>query len=818
MSRDGHRDWYPGPQENDPCWPALKRWLLEQKGWDPVVVDDIDRASTKVVSQLDAPGEREFNTRGLVLGYVQSGETANFTAVTAKAADAGYRLFIVLSGLHNGLRRQTQERLERELVQLSPELWHCLTSVEEDFQAPGNATAYLSERSTQRVLCVMKKNAPRLRRLLRWLRTADRQVLEGCPVLMIDDEADQASVDTNGTEDPSVINGLILNVLRQFPRSAYLGYTATPFANILSDTSSRELLYPTDFIVDLPQPEAYFGAARLFGTGVVDHDTGEQDDGLDVIRMVPEADVGLLTPASLREKDGFDPEVGSSLEQALRWFWLACAVRRLRGQADSHMSMLVHSTMLTLIHQRIGERIGERLRQLQLLVQREEAGLRKELEAQWNDEIGRAASEAPDASSPSFADVWKMLPGVLRDCRVVVENGRSQERLEFPEKGGSCQIIVGGNTLSRGLTIEGLMVSYFVRSSRTYDTLLQMGRWFGYRIGYGDLPRIWMTAELQDSFQHLARVEEEIREHIERYEREGCTPADFAPHIQTHSTLAVTSQMKMQYAVTVRMSFDEGVKQTTYLNHRDLEWVHGNTRAAKALLRAAHRLHPPEMVWGRHLLYRDVPTQEVLEFLKDYRIHERHGDMPADQLRNWIGAQNGDGRLLRWNLGVVTRGASSLGPEWQWTGLLPNDQPVTLINRAKLKGTSPANVKAIMGKVDRTLDFGFETPPRTAPNDYDGSFVSWTKDHRSPPDDHVADPNTGRNTPLLLSYPIAAHSDLERSNNRERLDAVDHIIGLAMIFPRSPHLTPQSYITADLSRNLDEEDALDWYAELGGEE
>ena len=257
--------WYTGPGPDDRYWPDLESYI-ERRGWDRPTIDSIDQASTKILSYLPHPGAGQFNTKGLVLGYVQSGKTANYTAVMAKAADVNYKLFIILSGLHNNLRSQTQRRLQRELVNLNPEDWYTLTSIDRDFRQIGNATAFLSARSGQKVLCVVKKNASVLRRLRSWLSGASEEALRDCPVLVVDDEADQASVNTaRNLEYRSTINNLIVEILGFLPKSAYVGYTATPFANVLIDPSSIEDLYPRDFIVDLPKPDNYFGPEKIFG-------------------------------------------------------------------------------------------------------------------------------------------------------------------------------------------------------------------------------------------------------------------------------------------------------------------------------------------------------------------------------------------------------------------------------------------------------------------------------------------------------------------------------------------------------------------------
>jgi hypothetical protein len=234
--------WYAGPQDGDRFWRAL-RAALEAENWKFQDVANLDDASSKVVARMSHPLEKSFKTRGLVVGHVQSGKTTNFTSVISKAADVGYRFFIVLSGIHNGLREQTQERLKEALVDTNPEYWLPLTGELKDFTPPENATAYLSRVGEQHVLCVVKKNASRLRKLLEWLASADPRVLEKCPVLIIDDEADLAGVGT------AAINGLIRDLLARLPKVAYIGYTATPFANLLIDPSAEDL-YPSDFIID----------------------------------------------------------------------------------------------------------------------------------------------------------------------------------------------------------------------------------------------------------------------------------------------------------------------------------------------------------------------------------------------------------------------------------------------------------------------------------------------------------------------------------------------------------------------------------------
>lgn len=253
--------WYPGPSAGDRFWPALEQ-DFRRSGLTATAIESIDGASTKIVGLLAPPWENPVRTRGLVLGYVQSGKTSNFTSVIAKAADAGYRLFIVLSGMHNNLRRQTQARLDEQLVELNKGLWLPLTSETADFGRAPNPDALLTV-ADRRFLCVVKKNASRMRSLVTWLSGAAVATLQSCPILVIDDEADQASVNTAEEEEHrTAINRLLVELL-SLPKVAYIGYTATPFANLFVDPNVPPDIYPRDFIVDLPRPADYFGPERI---------------------------------------------------------------------------------------------------------------------------------------------------------------------------------------------------------------------------------------------------------------------------------------------------------------------------------------------------------------------------------------------------------------------------------------------------------------------------------------------------------------------------------------------------------------------------
>lgn len=787
---DALQSWYIGPQDGHKFWPAYEKHLRGM-GWEkrmPGSVASLDIASTKVVSFLSPPGAGSIRTRGLVLGYVQSGKTANFTAVIAKAADAGYRFFLVLSGINNALRRQTQERLDREIIALNPEEWVTITDSVHDFRATTNVNAFLGDRASVKILGVVKKNKFRLARLLDWLRSARPEVLRNCPVLIIDDEADQASPNSaRDQEDRTAINRYLIEILETLPKAAYVGYTATPFANLLIDPAPEKDLYPRDFIVDLPRPDDYFGPERIFGRDPLDWEEPDAaSDGLDMIRRVPDEEVPLLKPANARAREGFRPALTDSLRQAVRYFLLASAARRSRGQEKEHCSMLVHTSEYTSVHDGFKDPIENERSSLLRGLKAKDKDLLNLLREQWEAEQVRVPPALVGRTPTSFDQLLPFLESALTDAEVILEHSRSATRLNYSEP-GRLYIVVGGNVLSRGLTIEGLTVSFFIRSASAYDTLLQMGRWFGFRPGYEDLPRMWMTKELEDYFRHLAVVEREIRYDIDRYKNREITPLEFGVRIRTHPQLAVTSKLKMQHAVAAEMSFAGQAPQTLVFRHKDPDWLKSNIDATRRLVAAIRsRGITDERAGGRpHRIFRRVPVDDVLAFLADYRIDSSQVEMPSALLLSYIGAQNDKGRLKSWNVAIVGRS----DPKWGSIVLGHSDE-VPLVNRAKYDRRTDglADVKALMSALDPGADLAV---PSESLRKLSRTELLLQRDELLP------------DIGLILLYPINKDSQPApgtRDPKRQPLDAVDHVIGLALAFPNPKDNTPQSYVTADLSQ------------------
>lgn len=775
----GRQSWYTGPRKTDKYWPAVER-ILRKQGWGNTSIESLDESSTRIVSLLNHPQEKTFRSRGLVVGYVQSGKTTNFTSVIAKAADRGYKLVIVLSGIHNGLRRQTQRRLEQQLVELNPTHWHALTGMDHDFRPTVKPAGFFGRTSTTRVLCVVKKNAAVLRKLATWLEAAS-QYLEDTPTLIIDDESDQATVATR------TINPLILRVMESLPRSVYLGYTATPFANLLIDPSAQDL-YPRHFVVNLPKPEGHFGTEVIFGRDAVDGEDPEDVwDGHDMVRQVPDDEIEHVRPLRRADIDTFAPTFVPSLRNAVEYFLLSTAARRVRGTGNPHSTMLVHTSVNTAVHLSFRAPFTD-------LLSRTRAGLDDaetldRLRVLWDDETKRVPAEAFDEKKVPFGELLPELPGVIQDCRVVMDNSSSEDRLDY-ENGPVVAIAVGGNTLSRGLTLEGLSVSYFVRAVSAYDTLLQMGRWFGFRNGYADLPRIWMTEELAGWFRHLAVVEHEMRQDIDRYMTEDLTPMDFAVRLRTHPALMVTARAKMKDAVTASASYGGQRLQTHYFR-TDADWLGKNIDAARTLVRTSVQDATEHAVDGARHVFRDVPYSSILEFLTEYSFHEEWGIASTELLTEYIQKRVRSDALRRWNVAVVGN------PITDDNAFVLNDQvTVGRIARARLTtGRADfADIKTLMSRKDAAMDLTGDFTGRSE-NDIMRARMAQA-------------PTTG----LLVLYPIDKASEPATDharNTRENLGAADHVIGVGLVFPEAVGADAEAYgyIQADLSGiEIEEED------------
>lgn len=772
--------WYSGPKPADRHWPALREYLIHTKGWaegDVVGPKSIDESSTEVVSLLANPSEEKFSCRGLVVGHVQAGKTANMTAVIAKAVDAGYDAVIILAGMTNKLRLQTQNRLVADLCERRPLEWQVLTPADEDgdFRAPPHG-GFL-EHTDKAQLAVVKKNVSPLGELMRTIEETPPVVRSRLRVLVIDDECDQASVNTANRElDMSRINEEIRQLLEEFPRVTYVGYTATPFANVLIQpyrVEGQQLddLYPRDFISALPTSTSYFGAERLFGRPALDGDEDRpEEDGLDVVRIVPEEDVSGLQPPRASERFDFDPVLASSLRDACLYFIATCAARLARGNQDRHMTMLVHTSTHVAMHNKIAECIEEWIGKSARDLEAGRGADARRLTELWEEEQGRVTDGIPAYRQIASEELFGHIPVVLRRLQVPVENASSEDRIDYREP-PKTYIVVGGSILARGLTLEGLVVSYFLRSSSQYDTLLQMGRWFGYRHDYEDLPRIWTTVQLYDRFRELARVEAEIRGEIAEYTKRSLTPMDVPVRIRSVPGMAITGAAKMKAASRCAISFWGMHRQTFRFLHTEphSQVIEKNWQAGANLLEDARAfgVEPRDVRGGR--LLEGVPRNAIVRFLDSYAVHEHQPDLAGGLLREFV---SGAGEVLdRWNVGIIEPGDTRHSE-----AALGNAGLVRVVNRARFwpypeasPSDEPADIKALMSRGDLSID---------CPKKLGAGSMGWQeiKDARAK---QVGD------MPLLILYVIAHDSEPQQKNSkyRIRLDACRDLLGFGVVLP-----------------------------------
>jgi hypothetical protein len=594
------------------------------------------------------------------VGYVQSGKTANFTALAARASDVGYRLIIVLSGIHDSLREQTQKRLNKELVQIG-DSWTTLTDYDNDFLIPPNPDGFGSGGT---VLVVAKKIVPVLNRISSWLSiVGDR--MKDIPLLLIDDEADQASVNTKGnrrditvsdprnTDEkldsdtaPTRTNALIRSILNQCPRATYVAYTATPFANLFINPEAfdREVghdLFPRNFVVQLPRPEGYTGTEELFGPAAAE---------MDVLRSVADEDVLRLRPK--RRKKGApivvrnQEQLPQSLCDALLAFCIAGAIRTLRGITDKPHTMLVHVSHEQKDQMRIGESIQAQLRAWRMSEEIVPGSMINPLRSVLSD-FGNVALPEGINVEDVIAKAIHVLK-IIED--VAILNSTTGENLRYEERPCCHLIAVGGNRLSRGLTLEGLTIAYFIRTTTTVDALLQMCRWYGFRTGYGDLIRIWTTQGIADWFVELAVVEQSLRDSILRLERAGKRPDQMQVAVKAHSHLLLTSNVKSRMADQTGRTWSAQCPQTILLPLSDLSSLRKNINVTSQLLSQ----HPPTANRHGGAIAFDVPVIAIINFLRGFQGHPDAIAFNSGDLAEWIEERVAADELTKWTIFVAS--------------------------------------------------------------------------------------------------------------------------------------------------------------------
>lgn len=530
------------------------------------------------------------------------------------------------------------------------------------------------------IIAVVKKNPSVLDRLYQWLSAQVSSSPEGAGIigdkslLMIDDEADHASINTNKPEwKPTRINSQIRDILNVFRRSGYVGYTATPFANIFIPINKDDL-FPRDFIINIPSPSNYIGPEKVFGFRFLEEDE-PSDDVLPIVHRIE--DYALFVPDRHKKDDQLPSAIPDSLKLAIRCFILTCAIRRLRGQTSVHNSMLVHVSRFQRWQSHITELIQNQFDYYRMGIDQNDKDTLDLFRSTFEEDQSSyksycsASSQILDSSLSNIdpgIDVhsWKdVLPNLHEAAsRIFVRqmHGGSRDVLDYYDhKEGLSVIVIGGNKLSRGLTLEGLSISYYLRSSRMYDTLMQMGRWFGYRPKYIDLCRLFTTRELNEHFCHITHASEELREEFDiMADVAGSTPEQYALKVRTHpGVLQISATNKIRMATNVRLSWSGRLIESYELlksqNATTQNWEHTKSH---------FRSYPGKYeTKGNSLLWSDVSVNRITDFLQGLVTPENLKAYDPSNLVRFINAQIPNGELTHWRVALMSKHNATRPPE-----------------------------------------------------------------------------------------------------------------------------------------------------------
>lgn len=669
---------------------AYSSFLKNYRRWNPSVVDSIIHSSSKILERFPDTTNEKFTTKGLVVGYVQSGKTASMASLINLAADHGYKLVIVLAGLLKDLRLQTQNRMDQEITGASEEFsaeemiqhradvnkWVRLTKadIDSDFR-PGSTQWDASEHTPK--LIVMKKIPSIINSLSEWIRSSPHMDLKKFPVLIIDDESDHATIDTNysqvdddGNPVPaSKTNEAIRELVKLFPKCVYVGYTATPFANFFIDAVREDDLYPRDFICVLEEPKGYWGARQLFGLGMSPSGLSSEevhDSSVDLIEIIDSNEV-----MQYNQNENFCP---SFLREALYSFILTSLARLARGQdgPKNNFAMLVHPSRLKDDHEECKLLIEAEIEivknKLRFPNKPMCKSLLQEFKNLWDTKFLPKTKEINDKECPpiEFDHAWKFHKNFFDKLDIIALNSKSGEKLSYNSHEQKIYIVVGGDKLSRGLTLEGLCISVFFRNlPNAYDTSLQMSRWFGYRKGYYDLTRVFVEERVADAYADLARVELELRHDLKKYAKEPNppTPLQLFPLVRSHPSMAVTSRLKYGAGRQGDLSFQATTTQTVTFPLSSVKKLRENINLTRAWIKDLGKPFTSNTRKGTYF-FKDLSPDLILEFLTNYQFSEDAREINSHSLTTYIKNQNRVKELLRWD--VIFPVGTLKNPSFSW--------------------------------------------------------------------------------------------------------------------------------------------------------
>ena len=806
------------PDKPFSCWQLYKA-KLGKDGFSSQAIDEIERATLKILKRLSDDTRDIGPIKGLVIGNVQSGKTANMAALMAMAADWGWNMFIILSGTIENLRVQTQNRLWNDLNNPGTLYWNSLEHL--SLKSPNGSRAQdlrFEYGAPQRYFTVTLKNATRLKSLIQWLQK-DRNKMKQMKILVIDDEADQAGINTAPVSKAvrKRINSLICSLANgwnaqgkpageSYRAMNYVGYTATPYANILNE-SSRESLYPRNFIATLSVSDQYFGPQQIFGC------PDSPFQGLDIIRSVSTQELDDIK----KIHKGSGTDLPEAMKDAICWF--LCSVAAIR-HSDSRkpISMLIHTSQRVLHHDNLSKAIRDWMKGEDPDVIMDRC---REVWDYETSEFGKAefleqypgyglADKVKDY--PAFEEIEDEIRDILsvelKPIRLNEEgemkyhngihlcvdnsanNGRNDEdeylRLVYPDKDTVLEkapafLVIGGATLSRGLTLEGLVCTFFLRSVKQADTLMQMGRWFGYRKGYELYPRIWITDTTWLQFEYLSILDQELRDEIRNMEIRGQHPSQYAARVRNTPRLnfiRITAKNRMQSAVPAEMDYSGSFNQT-YLFSDDADVLQKNLDLGKEFLQdlgTPRQMKPCNRHASNTVIWDGVPNKKVEAFLKKFSFCDKLSVFnDITPLLDWISQITSDGKLKPWNVVLAGRRKADDGKVWKLANC-----SITKVTRTRKNSDKEIphviNIGALRAPADIIADVDMENQPQEVIDIFNGKEESRLKELRM-----KAGLDT---TPQLLIYVVDKDSRPDpKSTSRKPLEAPCDLIGLCVNIP-----------------------------------
>lgn len=704
---------------NFELWNRYKSYMQENDSSFPV--NDLDDFTDKILDKCVNPKEtKSFDRRGMVVGHVQSGKTSNYVGLINKATDSGYKVIIIIAGTISSLRRQTQERIDSGYIGRNSSVFirenenriigvgkfktntdiYSLTSSYYKSGDEGDFSQSVANRlnipiGKNPIVFVIKKNKSILENLIDWFsKNENIRIVDGTPklfdvpALIIDDEADAASVNASrDINDIKTINRLIRTLLNVFNQNTFVGYTATPYANLfISQDYNEELtttvkgkqykigedLFPRDFIINIKAPTNYIGAAKIFGYENANPELTKEP--LDIFRGINDYDPPFFKTINRENKDILPECLPPSLERAIKSFILTCAIRRVRGQENKHNSMLVHVALLVRWIDRVAYLVNEKTKEYKNAIQSEDETLINELQEIYETDFLPTTQNVLE--NLDYTDIriklhtWEEVKKELKNAILKIDvrsvhGTRSTTNLEYHNieeidynryENGLSVIAVGGSRLSRGITLEGLSISYYIRTTRMYDSLMQMGRWFGYRPGYVDLCRLYTTNQIFEWFNHITMATEEMRNDFDEMTATHQRPKDFRLKVRNHhGLLTITSLNKLYFSEDIEISFS-GENPQTYCLLKTKSAIENNFNALKKLISTIGFPTKENRIENkgktRYLFYPNTDVDALCSFIDSFKIEQP--SINNATLSEYIKTQSKGNKIKEWSICIVS--------------------------------------------------------------------------------------------------------------------------------------------------------------------